>query len=96
MPRVVRVSISYWLGLSNGRRDPPSAFLLCERCGAFGEFRKSLTLAAKCKGRPASASVAYGIQRVRNGLFPRPGTASKNVAVTSVLHIRLFGESGAS
>ena len=76
------------IGLAERPRDPPSAFLVCSACGGFGEFSKSSTLAAKCRGHPSSAGAAYAIRRTRNGLYPRPGAASQEVFVTHAEPIR--------
>ena len=72
------------IGLVERQRDPPSAFLMCDRCGGFGEIKQSTLLAAQYKGQPTSASAAYSIQRLGNGLFPRPGAASVGTIVTQV------------
>ena len=79
------------IGLVERLRDPPSAFIMCDRCGGFGEIKKSTILVAQCQGRPTSASAAHSIQRLRNSQFPRPGAASKGVAMTRVLPVRQFG-----
>ena len=72
------------IGLVERQRDPPSAFLMCERCGGFGEVKQSSLLAGQCRGRPSSASAAYSIQPLGNGQFPRPGAASVGTVVAQV------------
>ena len=72
------------IGLVERQGDPPSAFLMCDRCGGFGEVKQSSLLAGQCRGRPGSASAAYSIHRLGNGQFPRPGAASVGTIVAQV------------